>query len=115
MWKKVLTYIFLSLLSFNCVLAAVNINTATQKELETLAGIGPVKAKAIINYRRQNGDFMSVKEIMNVPGIGEKTYLQNVNQLSITMPTSTDKNNKQQTKTKKIKYIYLETKDKELH
>ncbi|MDC7717118.1 ComEA family DNA-binding protein [Vogesella sp. DC21W] len=54
-------------------LAAVNINTATQQELETLKGIGPVKAKAIIDYRAKNGPFKSQADLVNVPGIGEKT------------------------------------------
>ena len=41
--------------------AAVNINTATQAELETLQGIGPAKAKAIIDHRKKNGPFKSAE------------------------------------------------------
>ncbi len=41
--------------------AAVNINTATQAELETLQGIGPAKAKAIIDHRKKNGSFKSAE------------------------------------------------------
>ncbi|HOB19138.1 MAG TPA: helix-hairpin-helix domain-containing protein [Candidatus Atribacteria bacterium] len=52
----------------------VNINTADQKTLETLPGIGPVKARNIIKYREENGPFKSIEEIMNVSGIGEKTF-----------------------------------------
>lgn len=52
----------------------VNINTATQQELETLPGIGPVKAGDIIAYRTQNGPFKKIADIMNVKGIGEKTF-----------------------------------------
>lgn len=52
----------------------VNINTATQKELETLPGIGPTKAQDIINYRTQNGPFKSIEDIVKVKGIGEKTF-----------------------------------------
>lgn len=55
------------------MLAEVNINTATQAELETLKGIGPAKAKAIIDYRKKNGSFKSVSDLDNVDGIGEKT------------------------------------------
>ncbi|MBS1197529.1 MAG: hypothetical protein H6R18_1314 [Proteobacteria bacterium] len=52
-------------------IAAVNINTATQAQLETLNGIGPAKAKAIIDYRAKNGSFKTVEELDKVPGIGE--------------------------------------------
>jgi competence protein ComEA len=59
----------LLLAAFN-VLAAVNVNTATQDQLQTLNGIGPVKAKAIIDYRNKNGAFKSVDDLDKVPGIG---------------------------------------------
>lgn len=52
----------------------VNINSATQTELETLPGIGPSLALRIINYRKENGKFSSIEEIKNVSGIGEKKY-----------------------------------------
>ncbi|GEM_PF-4992294 len=51
----------------------ININTATAHELQGLNGIGEVKARAIIDYRVQNGVFSSVDELINVKGIGEKT------------------------------------------
>lgn len=51
----------------------VNINTASVEQLMTLNGIGDVKAKAIVNYRNENGSFSSVDELLNVSGIGEKT------------------------------------------
>ncbi|WP_226376847.1 helix-hairpin-helix domain-containing protein [Oceanobacillus halotolerans] len=51
----------------------VNLNAATQEEIEGLAGIGPTKAKAIIQYREENGYFQSADELLNVTGIGEKT------------------------------------------
>lgn len=60
----------LTLLAFNA-LAAVNVNTATQQQLESLNGIGPAKAKAIIDYRTKNGPFKTVEELDNVPGIGQ--------------------------------------------
>ena len=47
----------------------VNINTATVEELDRLPGIGPVKAKAIVDYRTQNGKFKSIEEVEKVKGI----------------------------------------------
>ena len=71
--KKILIALLASLaFSFN-VLAAVNINTATQQELETLNGIGPVKAQAIIDYRKKNGNFKSVDDLEKVDGVGAIT------------------------------------------
>ncbi|WP_404404000.1 helix-hairpin-helix domain-containing protein [Jeotgalibacillus malaysiensis] len=52
----------------------ININNATQSELETIPGIGPAKASAIIQYREEHGQFKSIEEIMNISGIGEKTF-----------------------------------------
>lgn len=54
----------------------VNLNTATETELMTLSGVGQSKAKAIIDYRTQNGSFGSVEDIMQVPGIKEGVYHQ---------------------------------------
>ncbi len=51
-----------------------NINTAVMQELEALPGIGPSKAEAIIEYRQSNGCFSCVEDIMNVSGIGPKTF-----------------------------------------
>ena len=64
----------LSLLTASLSLAAVNINTASPSELEALPGIGPAKAKAIVDYRQQHGAFKSVEELKNVKGIGEGIF-----------------------------------------
>ena len=55
-------------------ISIVNINTATQTELETLPGIGPSLALKIINYRNDNGKFSSIEDIKNVSGIGDVKY-----------------------------------------
>ena len=52
----------------------VNINQATQTELETLTGIGPSTAMKIIKYREKNGKFRKIEDIKNVPGIGESKF-----------------------------------------
>ena len=52
----------------------VNINTATQTELENLTGIGPSLASKIIEYREENGKFKKIEDIQNVKGIGNAKY-----------------------------------------
>jgi competence protein ComEA len=52
----------------------VSINNGTFAELDSLTGIGPVKAQAIIDYRSRIGGFKSLEELKAVKGIGEKTY-----------------------------------------
>lgn len=54
----------------------VDINHATVEELVELPGIGEQMAKRIVAYREKNGPFESTKELMNVRGIGEKSYLK---------------------------------------
>jgi competence protein ComEA len=52
----------------------VNLNTATQEDLQTLTGIGPSKADAILEYRETVGKFKEVDELKQVTGIGDKTF-----------------------------------------
>ena len=52
----------------------VNINTATLTELDTLPRIGPAIGQRIIDFRTEHGGFKNAAEIMNVRGIGEKTF-----------------------------------------
>lgn len=52
----------------------VNINTATQTELETISGIGPSTALKIIKYREKNGKFKTIEDIKNVSGIGNSKF-----------------------------------------
>ncbi|MBI4282764.1 MAG: ComEA family DNA-binding protein [Chloroflexi bacterium] len=51
----------------------LDINAASVEELQTLPGIGPVKASAIVKYRQENGPFTRVEDLLLVPGIGPKT------------------------------------------
>lgn len=52
----------------------INLNTASSTDLEQLSGIGPQKASAIVTYRETEGPFKTIEEVMNVSGIGEKTF-----------------------------------------
>ncbi len=54
--------------------AMVNVNTATVDQLTTIKGLGPKKAQAIVDYRKDNGAFKSVDDLKKVPGISEKLF-----------------------------------------
>lgn len=56
------------------VRSKVNINTASESELDTIPGVGPATAQKIIEHRRLNGPFGSLERIMDVSGIGEKKF-----------------------------------------
>jgi len=56
--------------------ALINVNTASETELETLPDVGPVTAAAIIDYRTQNGPFTAVDDLIDVSGIGPATLEQ---------------------------------------
>jgi len=70
--------LLLSLCSFNVFAAPVNVNTADAKAIsDALSGIGPKKAEAIVKYRTEKGLFKTADDLLNVPGIGEKTIEKN--------------------------------------
>jgi competence protein ComEA len=54
----------------------VNLNTATEAQLETLPGIGAKGAQRILEFRQKNGGFKKIEDLMNVKGIGEKNFLK---------------------------------------
>ena len=60
--------------SYKSGTSTVNINKATQTELETLPGIGPSTALKIINYREENGKFTSIEDLKKISGIGESKF-----------------------------------------
>jgi comEA protein len=71
--------------------APLNLNTATTAQLETLPGIGPAVAARIIEHRQKNGGFKKVEELMNVKGIGEKSFLKIKALVAVTPPKTSEK------------------------
>jgi comEA protein len=64
----------------------INLNTATVEQLETLPGIGRKTAEAILEHRTKVGSFKKIEELMNVKGIGEKSFLKIKPLVSVTPP-----------------------------
>jgi competence protein ComEA len=58
------------------VTTPVNLNTATQAQLEGLPGVGVKAAERILEYRQKNGPFKKIEDLMNVKGFGEKSFLK---------------------------------------
>lgn len=56
------------------LLLALNLNTATVRELDALPGIGPSLAKKIVEFREKKGGFKRVEELLAIPGISEKRW-----------------------------------------
>ncbi|WP_218938239.1 ComEA family DNA-binding protein [Parashewanella tropica] len=58
-------------------LKAININTATAEQLQSLKGIGKKKAAAIVEYRKKHGKFKSVADLKKIKGLGDKFIAKN--------------------------------------
>ncbi len=63
--------------------AAVNLNTATQSELESVKGLGPAKAKAIIMHREKNGNFKRLEDLNDVKGFGKASIEKLKDELTV--------------------------------
>ncbi len=75
--KKIVMLVILAF-PMSVLSAPVNINKADAQTIsESLQGIGPKKAEAIVDYRKKNGSFKSVDDLSKVSGIGEKTLKAN--------------------------------------
>ena len=61
----------------------INLNTATAAQIATLPGIGAKTADLVVQYRTKNGPFKKIEEIMNVRGIGEKSFLKIKDRLTV--------------------------------
>jgi competence protein ComEA len=66
--------------------AAVNLNTASASQLEAVPGIGSKMAQRIVEYRQKNGAFKKIEELMNVKGIGEKSFLKLKAHITVSAP-----------------------------
>lgn len=63
--------------------AKININTADISQLQKLPGIGPSTAERIVEYRKENGPFKRIEELMNVRGIGQKKFDRIKDQITV--------------------------------
>ena len=61
----------------------LNINTATEKELDALPGIGPTTAKKIVEYRSQNGNFGAITDLKKVIGVGDGTFKKFADKITV--------------------------------
>lgn len=87
MYKKAFTLFTGALvgifLIFTSAFAAVDLNKASQSELQALKGVGPAKAQAIVEYRNQHGSFKTIDDLANVKGFGKKTIESLRDQITI--------------------------------
>jgi competence protein ComEA len=66
----------------------VNLNTATAADLEKLPGVGPAMAQRIVEYRQKNGEFKKIEDLMNVKGVGERSFLRLKPLITVTSHTA---------------------------
>ena len=85
--QRLLLALVLALFS-GAALAAINLNSATKDELVALPGIGPAKAKAILDHRKAHGPFKSIEELKDVKGIGAKRFEKLKGELTVAGATT---------------------------
>jgi competence protein ComEA len=66
----------------------INLNSATAAQIAGLPGIGPKVAGLVVEYRQKNGPFKKIEEVMNVRGIGEKSFLRIKDRITVAAPKS---------------------------
>ena len=82
MKKLFLPLTFLLITSLSTYAAPVDVNTANAEVLaESLAGVGPKIAEAIVEYRKEHGPYQSVNDLLNIKGIGPKVLEKNKNDI----------------------------------
>jgi competence protein ComEA len=81
--KKWLGSLILGLFLSASALASIDLNTATQSELEAIKGIGPAKAKSIVDYRQKNGPFKNLEALASVKGFGKASVAKFKNDLMV--------------------------------
>lgn len=70
--KKLFLSIVVLMFLVTAAFAKINVNTASVEELQTITGIGPAKAEAIVKYRDEHGKFKSKDDLVQVKGIGDR-------------------------------------------
>ena len=86
--KRGIAFVLASLASIGVAFGAVNVNTASKEDLEALKEIGPVRAQAIVDYRREHGPFHSLDELDKVKGIGKATISAIRNEVTFDGPNT---------------------------
>lgn len=69
----------------------LDLNQATVEELDALPGVGPAIARRIVAFREKNGAFKRIEDLMNVRGIGEKTFLRLRDRITVQSPSTAPK------------------------